>query len=168
MNLFSGDSFIEARSPEAETSARPNRRQYQLEAALNGPLQRDRTFLPQRSRANWRTLRNSRNRSIRRRQFSRSAVSRISEGLFSTASSSTETSFKLTHLFGTAHQLTARYAFSGANISREVLGSDNFSDQSARGGSANRDQAFAISWRETAALISSMKFASSSRGAGSI
>ena len=44
VNLFAGDSFIEARSPEAETSARPNRRQYQPEAALNGPLQRDRTF----------------------------------------------------------------------------------------------------------------------------
>lgn len=159
VNLFSGDSFIEARSPEAETSARPNRRQYQPEAALNGPLQRDRTFFAATIEGE---LENAQefseigqsgaqvriNATLASRQFSRSAVSRISEGLFSTASSSTETSFKLTHLFGTAHQLTARYAFSGANISREVLGSDNFSDQSARGGSANRDQAFAISWQE--------------------
>src|SRR5207253_5702809 len=44
VNLFAADSFIGARNPEAETSVRPNRRQYQPEAALNGPLRRDRTF----------------------------------------------------------------------------------------------------------------------------
>ena len=79
--------------------------------------------------------------------FARSAVGSLSEGLFPTASSSTESSFKLTHLFRTAHQVTARYAFSGANISREVLGSDNFSDESVRGSSLNRDQSLAVSWQ---------------------
>src|SRR5258705_2824087 len=44
VNLFASDSFIEARNPEAETSARPDRREYQPEAALNGPLRKDRTF----------------------------------------------------------------------------------------------------------------------------
>jgi hypothetical protein len=159
VNLFAADSFIEARSPEAETSTRPNRRQYQPEAALNGPLQRDRTFFAATIEGE---LENAQefseigepgaqvriNAALASRLFARSAVRSISERLFPTASSSTETSFKLMHLFGTAHQVTARYAFSGANISREVLGSDNFSDESARGGSANRDQAFAMSWQE--------------------
>jgi hypothetical protein len=159
VNLFAADSFIEARSPEAETSARPNRRQYQPEAAVNGPLQRDRTFFAATIEGE---LENAQefseigepdaqariNAALASPLFARSAVRRISEGLFPTASSSTETSFKLMHLFGTAHQVTARYAFSGANISREVLGSDNFSDESARGGSANRDHAFAMSWQQ--------------------
>ena len=75
-------------------------------------------------------------------------------------SSSTQASFKLTHLFGTAHQVTARYAFSGANISREVLGSDNFSDESVRGGSLNRDQSFAVSWQAvgSARFINEVRF----------
>src|SRR5215469_11127887 len=137
VNLFAADSFIEARSPEAETTARPNRRQYQPEAALNGPLQRDRTFFAATIEGE---LENAQEFSeigdpaaqvpidaaLASRLFARSAVRSISARLFPTASSSTETSFKLMHLFGTAHQVTARYAFSGANISREVLGSDNF------------------------------------------
>src|SRR6476646_1905777 len=44
VNLFAADAFLEARNPEAETTARPDRRQYQPEAALNGPLRRNRTF----------------------------------------------------------------------------------------------------------------------------
>src|SRR5262249_16842339 len=39
------------------------------------------------------------------------------------------------------------YAFSGASVSREVLGSDNFSEESARGSSHNRDQSVAITWQ---------------------
>src|SRR5215831_8402922 len=44
VNLFAADSFVEARSPEDATGVRPDRRQWQPEAALNGPLRRDRTF----------------------------------------------------------------------------------------------------------------------------
>lgn len=159
VNLFAADSFIEGRSPEAETSARPNRRQYQPEAALNGPLQRDRTFFAATIEGE---LENSQefseigepgaqvriNSALSSPIFSGSAVRSISERLFTTATSSTETSFKLMHLFGTSHQVWTRYAFSGANISRELLGSDNFSDESSRGSSGNRDQSLAVSWQE--------------------
>jgi hypothetical protein len=159
VNLFAADSFVEARSPEAKTSVRPHRRQYQPEAALNGPLQRDRTFFAATVEGG---LENDQefseigepgaqakiNAALRSALFSRSAIHSVSEGLFPTASSSTQASFKLTHQWGTAHQVTARYAFSGANLSREVLGSDNFSDESVRGGSQNRDQSFAMSWQE--------------------
>jgi hypothetical protein len=158
VNLFAADSFIEARSPEAETRARPNRRQYQPEAALNGPLQRDRTFFAATIEGE---LENAQefseiaepaakgriNAALASTLFARGAVRSISEGLFPTASSSTQTSFKLTHLFGSAHQITARYAFSGASISHEVLGGDNFSEESARGSSHNRDQSFAATWQ---------------------
>ena len=159
VNLFAADSFIEARSPEADTSAHPNRRQYQPEAALNGPLQRDRTFFAatiegelessqEFSEVGQSGAQRVINAALRSSPlFARSAVRSLSQGLFPTASSSTETSLKVTHLFGTAHQVTARYAFSGANISREVLGSDNFSDESARGNSMNRDQSLAGSWQ---------------------
>lgn len=158
VNLFAGDSFIEARSPEADTSTRPDRRQYQPEAALNGPLQRDRTFFAatvegelesaqESSEAGESGARGTINAALRGPLFARSATRNLSEGLFPTSSSSTQTSFKLTHLFGTTHQITARYAFSGGNISREVLGSDNFSDESVRGSSLNRDQSLALSWQ---------------------
>lgn len=158
VNLFAADSFLEARSPEAETSARPNRRQYQPEAALNGPLQRNRTFFAatiegelendqEFSEIGIPGARSPINTALASPLFARAGVRSISDGLFPTASSSTETSFKLTHLFGTAHQLSARYAFSGANVSREVLGSDNFSDESARGNSHNKDQSFAGTWQ---------------------
>lgn len=158
VNLFASDSFIEARSPEADTSARPYRRQYQPEAALNGPLQRDRTFFAatiegelessqefsEIARAGAQARINA---ALASAVFARAAARRVSTGLFPTASSSTETSFKLTHLFGPAHQVTARYAFSGASVSREVLGSDNFSEESARGSSHNRDQSVAGTWQ---------------------
>src|SRR5215471_3049863 len=146
VNLWAADSFLEARSPEAETRTRPNRRQYQPEAALNGPLRRDRTFFAATIEGE---LENAQEFSeiaepaaqvpidaaLASTLFARAPVRSISEGLFPTASSSIETSFKLTHLFGSAHQITARYAFSGASISHEVLGGDNFSDESARGSS---------------------------------
>ena len=158
VNLFAADSFLEARSPEADTSTRPNRRQYQPEAALNGPLQRDRTFFAATIEGELEDGQEFSeigqpgalariNNALHSPLFARSSVRSLSGGLFPTASSSTEASFKLTHLFGTAHQVTARYAFSGANISREVLGTDNFTDESARGNSLNRDQSLAASWQ---------------------
>src|SRR5215469_3974992 len=158
VNLFAADSFIEARSPEAETNARPARRQYQPEAALNGPLQRDRTFFAATIEGE---LENSEefseieqpgaqgkiNSALASPMYARAAVHSVSEGLFPVASSSTQTSFKLTHLFGNSHQIAARYAFSGANISRDVLGGDNFTEESARGNSHNKDQSFASTWQ---------------------
>ena len=158
VNLFAADSFIEARSPEAETSTRPNRRQYQPEAALNGPLRRNRTFFAATIEGELESdqefseigipgARSKINTALASPLFAGAGVRNISEELFPTASSSTETSFRLTNLFGTAHQVTARYAFSGANTSREVLGSDNFSDESARGSSHNKDQSFAATWQ---------------------
>ncbi|HEX4593871.1 MAG TPA: TonB-dependent receptor, partial [Bryobacteraceae bacterium] len=158
VNLFAADAFIEARSPEAETSARPSRRQYQPEAALNGPLQHDRTFFAATIEGELESAQEFSeiarldaqakiNAALASPLFARAAVHGISEGLFPTASSSIQTSLKLTHLFGAKHQVTARYAFSGASISREVLGDDNFTEQSARGSSHNRDQSFAATWQ---------------------
>ena len=74
-------------------------------------------------------------------------VDSVAEGLFPTESVSTQTSFKLTHRLTDSHELMARYAFSSAHIDREVLGADNFSEQSARGSSRNRDQSFAAGWQ---------------------
>jgi hypothetical protein len=79
--------------------------------------------------------------------YSRAAVGSVGEGLFPTESASTQTSFKLTHRLTDSHELMARYAFSSAHIDREVLGDDNFSEQSARGSSRNRDQSFAAGWQ---------------------
>ncbi len=171
VNLFAADSFAEARSPEAETSARPNRRQYQPEAALNGPLQRDRTFFAAtiegelENAQEFSEIGDSRaqariNAALSSPLFARSPVRSLANGLFPTASSSTEASFKLTHLFGARHQMTARYAFSGADVSREVLGSDNFSDESTRGSSLNRDHSLAISWQTVASprFINEVRF----------
>src|SRR3954454_11313253 len=158
VNLFAADSFIEARNPEAETSARPDRRQYQPEAALNGPLRRDRTFFAgtiEGERESGQDFAKIAGAGVRSRInaalalpiYSRAAVGSVAEGLFPTESVSTQTSFKLTHRLTDSHELMARYAFSSAHIDREVLGADNFSEQSARGSSRNRDQSFAAGWQ---------------------
>src|SRR5579871_3833780 len=139
VNLFAADSFLEARSPEAETSTRPNRRQYQPEAALNGPLQRDRTFFAGTIEAEDETSQEFSeiegagtpaiiNSALLKPQFSRAAVRSLAEGLFPTESTSTQTSLKLTHLFNPFQQVSARYAYSRARIDHEVLSGDNFSD----------------------------------------
>ena len=158
VNLFAADSFIEARNPEAETSARPDRRQYQPEAALNGPLRRDRTFFAgtiegeresgqEFSEIPGAAVRYRINAALALPIYSRAAVGSVAEGLFPTESVSTQTSFKLTHRLTNSHELMARYAFSSAHIDREVLGADNFSEQSVRGSSRNRDQSFAAGWQ---------------------
>src|SRR4051794_23703043 len=139
VNLFASDSFIEARNPEADTSARPDRREYQPEAALNGPLRKDRTFFAgtiegeresgqEFSEIPGAGIASRINSALSGPLFSRAAVSHISDGLFPTESDSTQTSLKLTHRMGAGHEIMARYAFSSARIAREVLGSDNFSE----------------------------------------
>jgi hypothetical protein len=158
VNLFAADSFIEARNPEAQSSVRPDRRQYQPEAALNGPLRRDRTFFAGTIEAERESgqefsevpgagVQARINAALALPMFFRAAVPRISEGLFGTESTSTQTSWKLTHRLGQAHELMLRYAISRAGISREVLGSDNFTEESARGSSTNQDQSFAAGWQ---------------------
>jgi len=157
VNLFASDSFIEARNPEAETGARPGRREYQPEAALNGPLRRDRTFFAGTIEAERESgeefseipgagVQARINAALAGPLFSRAAVPSVSEGLFPSESTSTQTSFKLTHHIG-AHELMTRYAISRARIAREVLGADNFSEQSARGTSQNQDQSLAAGWQ---------------------
>src|SRR5579871_6587162 len=148
VNLFAADSFIEARSPETETSVVPQRRQYQPEANLNGPLQRDRTFFAGTIEAEDETSQEFSeiegagtpaiiNSALLKPQFSRAAVRSVAQGLFPTESKSLETSLKLTHRIGELNQVTVRYALSRASIAQEVLGGDNFSEESARGSSRN-------------------------------
>ena len=171
VNLYAADSFIEARSPEAETSLRPARRQYQPEAALNGPLQRDRTFFAGTIEAEGETSQEFSeiagagaqaliNTALQTPQFSRAAARSVGQGLFPTESTSLQTSLKLTHRFGELNQVMVRYALSRASIAHEVLGGDNFSEESARGSSRNEDQSFATSWQKifSPTLINELRF----------
>jgi hypothetical protein len=171
VNLFAADSFIEARSPEAEGRVRPDRREYQPEAALNGPLQRDRTFFAGTIEAE---RENSQefseigdsaaqaliNAALATPLFSRAAVRSLTEGLFPTESSSTQTSLKLTHLFGPLQQVMVRYALSRASIAHEVLGGNSFSDASLRGTSRNGDQSLAAGWQAIASptFVNELRF----------
>ncbi len=157
VNLFAADSFIEARSPEAETTTKPSRRQYQPEAALNGPLQRDRTFFAGTMKAETESSEEFSEiaggaqarikAALSSPLFSRAAVRSVAQGLFPTDSTSLQTSLKLTHRFGELNQVMVRYALSRASITHEVLGGDNFSEESARGSSRNEDQSFAAGWQ---------------------
>jgi len=171
VNLFAADSFIEARNPEAESSIRPNRRQYQPEAALNGPLRSGRTFFAGTIEAERESgqefseipgagVRSRINAALALPIFSRSAVASVAEGLFPSASVSTQTSFKLTHRLTESQELMARYAISRARIDHEVLGSDNFSEQSARGSSRNQDQSVAAGWQFVSgpAFVNELRF----------
>lgn len=157
-NLFAADAFLEARNPEAETTVGPSRRQWQPEAALNGPLQRDRTFFAgtieheresgqEFSELQGAGVKSRINSALATPLFSRTAVSSISEGYFPTESTSTQTSWKLTHRLSAANEIMGRYAFSRAAIARAVLGGANFSEQSARGSSHNRDQSVVGGWQ---------------------
>jgi hypothetical protein len=171
VNLFAADGFIEARNPEAETNVRPYRRQYQPEAALNGPLRRDRTFFAgtiemehesgqEFSEIPGAGVASRINTTLALPLFSRAAVSSVAEGFFPTESVSTQTSFKLTHRLTESQEVMARYAFSRARIEREVLGTDNFSEQSARGSSRNQDQSFAAGWQSVNGprLVNELRF----------
>jgi hypothetical protein len=171
VNLFAADAFIEARNPEAETNIHPYRRQYQPEAALNGPLRRDRTFFAgtieaERERGQeFSEIQGSGvsariNAALALPAFSRAAVPSVAEGLFPTESVSTQTSFKLTHRLTESQELMARYAISRARIEHEVLGADNFSEQSARGSSSNQDQSFAAGWQSVSgpAFVNELRF----------
>lgn len=158
VNLWAADSFLEARSPEDESAVRPYRRQWQPETALNGPLRRDRLFFAGTVEGE---LENSQefseipslgtqsliNTALASPMFSRAAVPNVIAALFPTESNSIEASGKLTYLLGSVHQLSARYAYSHASNTREVLGVDNFSDESARGSSKNQNQSFAAGWQ---------------------
>jgi len=156
VNLWAADSFLEAR--EAESGGRASRRQYQPEAALNGPLRRDRTFFAgtieneqessqEFSEAGLPGAAARINAALAAPMFARAAVPAVAEGLFNSESTSTQTSLKLTHHIGTMHELMARYAYSRARNSRQVLGSENFNEQSVRGTSSNQDQSFAAGWQ---------------------
>jgi hypothetical protein len=67
---------------------------------------------------------------------------------------------KITHHLGSGHELMGRYAISRARIAREVLGSDNFSEESARGTSRNQDQSFAAGWQSVrgADFVNDLRF----------
>ncbi len=158
INLFAGDSFLDARNPEAEPGVRPNRREYQPEAALNGPIIRNRTFFAGTIEGE---LENDQefseapapaslaliNAALSGPLYSRAAVSSVAEGPFPTESTSTQTSLKLTHYLTGSQNIVVRYAFSRAHVGNDVLGTDNFSDRSAYGSSRNQDQSFAAGWQ---------------------
>lgn len=171
VNLFAADSFLEARSPESESSVRPDRREYQPEAALNGPLQRDKTFFAgtiegenessqEFSEIEGPGAQPRINATLLTPRFSRAAVKSVSQGLFPTQSNSIQTSLKLTHRIGELNQVMVRYALSRARIDQEVLGGNNFSDESARGSSRNQDQSLAAGWQAIASptFINELRF----------
>jgi hypothetical protein len=171
VNLFAADSFLEASNPEAETAVRPHRRQWQPEAALNGPLRRDRTFFAGTIEAERESgsefseipgtgVQSILNAALQSQLFSRATVGHVGEGYFPTESSSTQTSWKLTHRLNAANELMARYAFSRASITGEVLGAYNFSEVSARGSSKNQDQSVVAGWQyiPNASFINEFRF----------
>jgi hypothetical protein len=177
VNLFAADSFVEARNPEADTSTVPQRREYQPEAALNGPLRRDRTFfagtieLERESSQEFSEVAGAGalsriNAALAGPAFARSAVRQVAEGLFPTDSSSTQFSLKLNHHLTEMNELLARYSISRAHIGGEVLGTDNFSQQSARGSSRNQDQAFVAGWQAVRGshFVNDLRFQFARRG----
>jgi hypothetical protein len=155
-NLFVGDDVFNARDPEVETGAKPRFRSYQPGVSLNGPIQKDRTFFSTSlegeyefgqdfSEANGATV--LINAALQLPEFSRAGTRQISETLFPSSSSSTEFSFRVDHHLNSRNELSAKYALSLGRVSHEVLGTDNFSEQSSRGSSLNHDQSFAASWQ---------------------
>jgi hypothetical protein len=171
VNLFAGDAFLDARNPEVDAGRRAARREYQPEAALNGPLRRDRTFfattveVQRESGEEYSEIAVPGatahiNAALASSKFDRAAVRSISAGLFPSESTSTQTSFKLTHRLDALNEVIARYAISRARIANEVLGVDNFSERSARGTSRNQDQSLAAGWQTVRgpAFVNELRF----------
>jgi hypothetical protein len=156
-SLFLENEFANARDPDVESPTTPRFRRYQPEASIAGPLRKDRTFLSATVEQEWESTQDSSeigegealsqiNTALAGPGFARSAVHQITESLFPTDSSSTLFALKLNHQLNPPNALFARYAYSSGSVSHEVLGTNNFSDQSARGSSSTRDQSVAAGW----------------------
>lgn len=156
-SLFLGNEFTNARDPDMESPKRPRFRRYQPEASLAGPLRKDRTFISATIEREWESTQDSSeigddgawsaiNAALAGSSFARSATHQITESLFPTGSSSTMFALKLNHQLNAANMLFVRYAFSRGSVLHEVLGTNNFTDQSARGSSATQDQSMAAGW----------------------
>jgi hypothetical protein len=155
-NLFVGNELLDAREPEADTHARPRFRSYHPGASLNGPIQKDRTFVSTSLEGEYESSQDFSeasgataliNTALQLPEFSHAATHQISEGFFPSGSSSVEFSLRVDHHFNLANEFWARYSLSRGRVSHEVFGVDNFSEQSSRGSSLNHDQAFAASWQ---------------------
>ena len=155
-NLFVGNDIFYARDPEVEIGTKPRFRSYQPGVSLNGPIQKDRTFFSTSLEGEYESSQDFSeasgatafiNAALQLPEFSRAATRRISETLFPSSSSSTEFSFRVDHHVNSTNELSVKYALSLGHVSHEVLGTDNFSEQSSRGSSLNHDQSFAASWQ---------------------
>ncbi len=140
--FFTQNEFANAREPEAETSFTPKFRRYQPGHSLNGPIRKDRTFFAYAVEQEW----ESGEEWSETPKSLLGTVPGLTRGLFSTGSEQSEGSFKLTHLEGSRHSSSARYAFSRGRDSNEVLDSNNFTDRSARGSGVTRDHSFVGAW----------------------
>jgi Carboxypeptidase regulatory-like domain len=146
---FFQNEAVNARDPEVTAGRAPKLRKYQPGFSVMGPLRRDRTFFAMALEQEWETGEewsdtaaawgSSIDRVLQSPAYARSGVHSVTEGLFPTASSETEYSFKLDHQFSPSQTFTARYAFSRGRVDDEVQGLDNFADRSSRGSSYVRD-----------------------------
>ena len=156
VTFFHQNETLNARNPEVESGGRPLFRKYQPGVSTGGPIRRDRTFFFFAFEQSWesadewsdapRRSANIINSALATPAFARSGVSAVRPGLFSTGESDTEFSIKGTHILDNSNTLSARYAFSRGSVRRDVQAGDNFTDQSARGGSLVGDHSLVLGW----------------------
>jgi len=119
--FFTQNELFNARNPEALSPARPRFRRYQPGTSINGPIRKDRTFFSTAFEQEWESsqewsetpedLLDSINAALLQPKYSGSATRSVERGLFPAGSAQSEFSFKANHQVGTAHSLSARYAF---------------------------------------------------------
>jgi hypothetical protein len=143
---FTQNEFSNARNPEADSSVNPRFRRYQPGTSLNGPIQRDRTFISLALEQEWES---GQEWSDTPRVLSGSKLFpgvTPYRGLFDTNSSQTEFALKVTHQATQRSTISARYAFSLGSAHHDVQDVENFTDESARGNSLTRDHSLTGEW----------------------
>ncbi len=156
-SLFVGNQFADAREPDVESAIRPRYRLYEPEASLGGPLRKNRTFLYATVEQEWESTQDSSeipnggvlsqiNTALSSSGLANVATHHLTEALTPTGSSSTLAFAKIDQQLNAANMLFVQYGFSRGIESNDVLGTNNFSDQSARGSSLAQDQSFAAGW----------------------
>jgi hypothetical protein len=156
-SFFAGNGATNAREPDVESAIRPRYKLYTPEGSLGGPLSKNRTFVYSTLEMERESTEDSSeiseeddlsqiNAVLASHAFARSGVHQIAGSLFPSRSAATMVFTKLDHQLTDADHLFGRYGFSRGTESNDVLGTDNFADQSARGSSVTQDQSVAAGW----------------------
>jgi len=153
---FTQNTAFNARKPEVELPYTPRFVRHQPGASWYGPLIKDRTFIAvaleaeRESAQDWSDTPDYAARRINAVLASKNMAGiptkQVLNGLFDTLVRGTEGFIKLNHQFDAKDSVALRYAISRGRSRYDVLGTNNFQDQSTQGSSLTTDHSLVGNW----------------------